>query len=156
MKQDSSKKAGEGSRIFPCPAAKRQKEARGSCSRASLPDTVLRYFPRTSFALSTTACVVKPNFSNSTPAGADAPKSGFLNIPGWFIKIILGVVLIIGLGLGLVSWFSYRQRCEAEERKRRRERRLERLKETGFSEAEFNFLVQEQRKKKSASRQKKR
>ena len=29
-------------------------------------------------------------------AGADAPKSGFLNIPGWFIKIILGVVLIIG------------------------------------------------------------
>ena len=89
-------------------------------------------------------------------AGADAPKSGFLNIPGWFIKIILGVVLIIGLGLGLVSWFSYRQRCEAEERKRRRERRLERLKETGFSEAEVNFLVQEQRKKKSASRQKKR
>lgn len=64
-----------------------------------------------------------------------------------FVKILLGTGAAIVLGAGItIAVMIYRRRKEEEwELAMRRERRRQRLKESGYSEADFNKILQERK-----------
>lgn len=66
-------------------------------------------------------------------------------LPSFFWKILIFLVLIVGIGGGSVYLLKRRIKREEQERAERRKRRLERLKESGISEADFNIMVQKRR-----------
>lgn len=68
-----------------------------------------------------------------------------IKIPSILPKLFIGVLILGGIGGGGIFLFIKRQRQEAAEQMRRRQRRVERLKEAGVSEADFNLLVRDKR-----------
>lgn len=71
-----------------------------------------------------------------------------LKLPSLFWKLLITVLLLAGTGTGLFLFFKKRKEAEERAAMDRRRRRIQRLRETGISEAEFDLMIQERRRKK--------
>lgn len=82
--------------------------------------------------------------STEAPAKEPAEKKPF-QIPS-VVWTILIVILVLALLIGAIIFIkSYQERKEQNERALRRERRMQRLRDGGYSSAEFDLLMEQKR-----------
>ena len=74
--------------------------------------------------------------------GADVPEAA--GGSGW--TVALGAVLLLGTVSAVVFWLWYRRQKALEEAARRRARRMQRIRELGYSEEDFEKMVRERMK----------
>ena len=77
-----------------------------------------------------------------TTGGADVPEAESGN--GW--AVVLGAVLLLAALSGAVFWIWYRRQKALAEAARRRARRLQRIRELGYTEEDFEKMVRERMK----------
>ncbi|MEF9940062.1 MAG: D-alanyl-D-alanine carboxypeptidase family protein [Clostridium sp.] len=119
-------------------------------SDTPLPDALLEITPTAIAAVSDNSDGTKTiDESTAVPAPTEeAEHPNFkisLNIPPLFWKVLIGILVIAALIGGTTVYIIGYRRKEHRDRMQRRRRRIDRLKETGLSEADFDLMIQKRR-----------